>query len=121
MLCPRRAEGGPVFNLPVEDHWTDDNCCSYCGSFNPDTLMERIEAGTVLLSGTDKNYKLYIQAAPGTDPVSRVGKFYFQHLSEEQMRQFVDLFNQKKLKYTEHGQLYVSPFFMAPVKKADLN
>lgn len=43
------------------DAYRDDNTCSYCGSFNPEALMERIEAGTVELGPTDKNYKVYVK------------------------------------------------------------
>lgn len=34
--------------------------CSYCGSMHPDDLFAAIDAGTCQISGTDKNYKIYV-------------------------------------------------------------
>lgn len=42
-----------------------------------------------------------------------IGKFYFQHLSEEQMREFIDLLNAKRLTIGYPGYFYRTPFFMA--------
>ena len=39
-------------------------------------------------------------------------KFYFQHLTEAQMREFVELHNQKKLRFDGERGFYVYPFFM---------
>jgi hypothetical protein len=112
ILCPRAAENGailsslkPPFN--GEMVWRDDDTCSYCGSLNGDILMARIEAGTIFLEGSDKNYKVYIKATDGSEPLKAI-KFYFQHLSEEQMKRFVELWNEKCIKHS----LYVMPYFM---------
>jgi hypothetical protein len=108
----------------------EDGTCSYCGSLDPDILMERIEAGTIKLTGSDKAYKTYIEndgGAPllqsirvdkdgGADPAKWVwetrevsqGKFYFEHLSVEQRKRFVELWNEGRIK----NSLYVMPFFM---------
>lgn len=103
--CPRRAMSG-------DDLWrTQDNTCSYCGSFNPTALMARLEAEDVELGPTDKNYKVYLDAKPGTPPVPL--KFYFQHFSEPQKRRFIELLNQKKLHFGHPGYLYTTPFFIA--------
>lgn len=152
MKCPRRPEG--PFKLPDEDHWDEDDTCSYCGSFNPDTLMKRIEAGELELGPTDKGYKVYLKVLSGEKLKQRYrkdcdckvgqkivenkivdcsaeeiranvkacphwvteerdhGKFYFMHLSEEQMRRFVDLYNEKKLKVGMPGHFYRLPYFM---------
>lgn len=40
------------------------------------------------------------------------GKFYFMHLSEEQMRRFVDLYNAKTMKIGYPGHFYALPYFM---------
>jgi hypothetical protein len=107
MKCPRRSEiGGSVFKLPDEDTWGDDDTCSYCGSTNPDLFMSMCEAG-VKLGATDKSYKVYIEGA-------KFRKFYFMHLSEEQMRRFVDLYNEKpsKIDVDDGRGFYVMPFFM---------
>lgn len=102
MKCPRRAENpGPWKFLPEEDSWDRDNTCSYCGSINPDEFMRLAEAGTEL-GPTDKSYKVYMPT----------GKFYFQHLSEEQCRKFVDLLNEKKLVIGYPGHFYSKPFFV---------
>ena len=41
-----------------------------------------------------------------------IGKFYFQHLSEPQMREFYDLLIAKRLNIGYPGRFYVLPFFM---------
>lgn len=41
-------------------------------------------------------------------------KFYFQHLSVDQRKRFVDLYNDKTLKLAFPGHFYVRPFFMVP-------
>jgi hypothetical protein len=40
------------------------------------------------------------------------GKFYFQHLSEEQMQRFIDFYNKKTMKIGYPGYFYSLPFFM---------
>lgn len=99
--------------------------------------MARLEAGTVMLSGTDKNYKVYVHNDAGelftrhfrncprdakctgpedcthwTAESRKETKFYFMHLSEDQMRRFVEMYNERKLKYVMGGNLYVMPYFM---------
>ncbi len=103
--CPRRNETG--FGASVEDCWRDDDTCSYCGSYSPSKLMEHLEAGTVELEGTDKNYKAYLHVEGRAHT-----KFYFMHLDEPQKRRFVDLYNEKKLRFVAGGKFYVWPFFM---------
>jgi hypothetical protein len=88
------------------DMWHPDETCSFCGSLNPDKLMRLLEAGTVELGPTDKNYKAYVDIELGTK------KFYFVHLSEAQMRRFVELLNERKLKIGYPGHFYVKPFFI---------
>lgn len=41
------------------------------------------------------------------------GKFYFQHLSEDEKRRFVDLLNAKAIAIGEPGYFYRLPYFMA--------
>lgn len=64
--------------------------------------MKDAAAGVELVP-TDKNYKVY---------GARHGKFYFQHLSVEQRKAFVELLNAKTLKLAFPGHFYVLPFFM---------
>ena len=62
-LCPRRDESyfgsSPAFARD-NDYDPSDDTCRYCGSLDPSTFMQRIEAGTVQLGTTDKNYKVYV-------------------------------------------------------------
>lgn len=140
MKCPRRVES-PSFKVPDEDHYRDDDTCSYCGSLNPDTFMDRLEAGDIEVGPTDKNYKVYVENRGGAcfrmrfrkdcdmgRPGSKCtgpddcthwhtdernhSKFYFQHLSELQMRLFVELHNDHKIKIGYPRHFYVLPFFM---------
>ncbi len=66
--CPRRAESSfgssPAF-ARSNDYDPSDDSCHYCGSLNPETFMERLEAGDILLGSTDKNYKVYVTNAGG--------------------------------------------------------
>lgn len=113
-LCPRRDENpGGVFKLSESDHVRVDGSCSYCGSLDGDIFMERLEAGTIVLRGSDKDYKAYIAASEGSPPLTAI-KFYFQHLSTEQRMRFVDLWNENRI---AHNGLYVMPFFMARVPR----
>jgi hypothetical protein len=110
MDCPRKGNFSAVFKIGQgADFYHPNQTCSWCGSLSGEEFMRRVEEGTLQMSGTDKNYKIYIRATEGSPnlPV----KFYFQHLDEDQMKRFVDLYNQKKLKFYDGG-LYVSPFFM---------
>lgn len=150
-LCPRRDEVPAVFRKPEHDTWREDGSCSYCGSMNPDTLMERLRAGTVILEPTDKNYKLYVRneggepfkqtyrsgcpQSPCPDIVDAEGKidvekcthwvtreistakFYFQHLSQAQQHEFIDLLNAKRLKLDRPGFFYRLPFFIKVEEK----
>ena len=132
--CPRGRES----TQDGRAVWTMDDSCSYCGSLHPDLLMERLEAGTVTLDPTDKSYKIYVHANPGSEqfityyrdsefdpgggdpskwiwtskPASQC-KFYFQHLSNDQMLRFIELLNDKKLKLNYPGHFYVTPFFIS--------
>jgi hypothetical protein len=139
-ICPRAAENGigrpgSPFKITGECNWREDRTCSYCGSFHPDDFMACLEAGTVVLTPTDKSYKVYVhlyagepeRAPEGTHPdVARsiertyphgkpmggpAGKFYFQHLSVDQRIRFIELLNQGRFKINSPGCFYVLPFF----------
>lgn len=130
-LCPRRSEAPAMFKLPETDHLLADGTCSYCGSLDGDILMEGLEAGTIYLEGSDKNYKAYLKAVDGGPPLLQTyrtdndrtgdptkwvwetkeveqGKFYYMHLSSTQMQRFVELWNERRIKHS----LYVLPYFM---------
>lgn len=123
------------------DYDPSDDTCRYCGSLNPATFMARLAAGDVLLGSTDKSYKVYVRNSGGakfkqtyrdcynapdknenpckgpdtcahwvtreTDDV----KFYFQHLDEAQKRRFIELLNDKRIKFEGGYGFYVLPFF----------
>lgn len=46
-------------------------------------------------------------------------KFYFQHLTPDQAREFVQLYNTKAVKIGYPGYFYRLPFFMTPAPAAD--
>ncbi len=71
---------------------------------NPDEFMELARGGAEL-TPTDKNYKVYVSGG-------RTPKFYFQHLSVDQQKEFIDLYNARKLKIAYPGHFYRMPFFM---------
>ena len=104
-ICPRR-----LYETQAQDTWRTNNTCSYCGSLNADEFMERVEAGTIKVGPTDKNYKVYVENLGG-EPLSAI-KFYFQHLSVEQKKRFVDLYNEQRVILGDPGVFYVNPFFM---------
>jgi hypothetical protein len=108
MICPRRSENpGGVWRLPDEDTWRpDDDTCSYCGSYNPNKLMDAIRDNNVELGPTDKSYKVYLSFS-----TKKEKKFYFQHFSVAQQQEFIDLLNAKKVKLGYPGRFYVLPFF----------
>lgn len=109
MLCPRSAEQGITSDHPHYEMWQqgDGPTCMACGSMKADDFMAACEAGTIELGPTDKSYKVYVKG----DTVAI--KFYFQHLSVEQRKRFVDLMNTKTLKIGAPGYFYSKPFFVA--------
>lgn len=106
MRCPRQAETPPTCT------WADRECswvesdgvleCDYCGSIHPDALFAAIDRG-VEITPTDKDYKVYVGGPR---------KFYFQHLSTEEQRRFVNLLNERKITIGYPGHFYVRPFFV---------
>lgn len=127
--CPRRGESpdpdayGDGTDTP--DTYTkghglvgvqgDNLSCSYCGSLHPDTFMDWARRGAIL-EPTSKSYKVYVEC-PDENPrygetktkkiangtmttvYGRTAKFYFQHLTVEQRREFVDLLNDGTLQF----------------------
>lgn len=53
----------------------------------------------------------------GKEGATRHEKFYFQHLTMPQMRRFVELLNEKKIKLAYPGRFYVAPFFITYNKR----
>lgn len=130
--CPRRMhEMGPWSRDEGQDTWSEAPrrpgevvpFCSFCGSLHPGKFLELVAQGWTV-EPTDKNYKAYLsqsasmrdQAAPGQALPSadayRRSKFYYQHLSDAQQQQFVDLYNRGSMRLAVPGHFYVLPFFM---------
>lgn len=117
--CPRRAENGmddptsPLVGAGTnKDTYTaghgligQTRGCSYCGSMHPDDFMEAARTGQEI-GVTDKNYKAYVDGPGGN------GKFYYQHLSTEQKKEFVDLLNARTLHIGYPGHFTVYPYFI---------
>lgn len=113
--CPRRMlEPGSWDREAGLDSWSSEArregeqvpFCSFCGSLHPARFLELIREGWTV-GPTDKDYKAYL------DGLNREhAKFYFQHLSEPQMREFIALLNLNRMKVGHPGHFYVLPFFM---------
>jgi hypothetical protein len=82
-------------------------------SLTPWEFLDRIKSGATVIP-TDKNYKAYLEDDQGHD------KFYYETMTLEQRAEFVDLFNQGKIKIGAPGYFYVAPFFMT-FRLKDLN
>lgn len=111
MVCPQHQRG--PFAYPETDEWSEDGTCSYCGSMNPDKFMELLEANSVTLTPTDKPTKVYVNMGDGP---GKVHKMYFVHMSEEQQRRFVYMYNARMLRLREPGYFYALPYFMGTVE-----
>lgn len=108
--CPRqRNEATLEVQLDHKSHWRADGTCSYCGSMNNDEFMRRLELGDVEVGPTDKAYKVYVSNRGG-EPIKAI-KFYFQHLTNDQTRRFVELANGGMIAMGFPGYFYTLPFF----------
>jgi hypothetical protein len=99
--------------------------------------MERLERGDVECGPTDKSYKVYVRNRGGepfkqsyrncppnsacTGPADCAHwvtrevaehKFYFQHLTNDQMRRFVEMANAGQIAMGYPGHFYTLPFFI---------
>lgn len=114
--CPRRIEQGradPTSPLVGSGEGLDDwasrrgligqaRGCTYCGSMHPDDFMQAVRDGKEI-GPTDKSYKVYVD--------QMTGKFYLQHLTEEQRQEFIELHNSRQMRVGYPGYFYVAPFF----------
>jgi hypothetical protein len=92
--------------------------CSFCGSLHPAKFLKLIEEGW-RVGPTDKNYKAYLHRTSedskegSVEPTRHVqSKFYYVHLSPEQQRGFIDMYNSGAMSIGTPGYFYVPPFFM---------
>jgi hypothetical protein len=116
--CPRRSESMGPWKMDEEnaDSWrilsdyraVRQKACSFCGSLHPDDFMAAVRAGEKV-GPTDKNYKAYLGEGHS--------KFYYQHLSDDQRREFVELHNAGTMNVGVPGHFYRLPFFMVRVSK----
>jgi hypothetical protein len=137
--CGRRTDlFAPGADKEFEDSWRDDGTCSYCGSVNPDWVMNLAEQGKLQFGPTDKNYKAYVRwmkdgsEVPKEDPdpqkdfaayqtfhvASESHKFYFQHFNEGHKKRFIDLYNSGRMKIGHPGYFYSGLFFCQYVNVA---
>lgn len=115
MMCPRRDEApasyrtfpGPDRYEPQHGLVSQPRGCSYCGSLPPDDFMAAVRDGCEI-GPTDKNYKAYINLPTGE------AKFYFQHLSDDQRREFIALLNERprRVAIGYPGHFYRLPYFI---------
>lgn len=120
--CPRRIENGThLADSPLRGSGPNldtyesgrglvgqGSGCSYCGSMSPDEFMQAVRDGKEI-GPTDKSYKLYVD--------SHSGKFYTQHLSEEQGWEFDKLWKEGKVVWGYPHQPYVPLFIPGPSTK----
>lgn len=120
--CPRRNER-EADDGTKPDYWDEStgmaggmtaDHCSYCGSLHPDVFLAKLKEGATLIP-TDKSYKAYIRIP--SESGGHENKFYFQHLSGEQMREMVDLVNSRSINFGQPGYFYTRPYFMRPVNE----
>lgn len=71
---------------------------------------------TMPRSGFSKSALLGSWIKITTKNKKKQGKFYFYHLTEDEMIRFIELHNTKKLKLAYPGHFYVFPFFMKRVQ-----
>jgi hypothetical protein len=114
LMCPRRAEVPNANAYSESDQWDTDDTCSFCGSLNPELVLEWMRTGQCSLGPTDKSYKVYIEKTDGTKHTKGADKFYFQHFDEEQMQEFIRIFNLRPRPFEigYPGKFYVLPFFV---------
>ena len=107
--CPRRmTEMGPWEREEDLDRWQERDGlrrCSFCGSMHPADFLAAIEQHDEI-GPTDKSYKFYVDA--------HSGKFYTQHLSEEQGWKFDQLWRERKINWGYPGAPYVPLFIPGP-------
>lgn len=126
--CPRRfTDMGPWRREERADRWENRTglaggigpSCSFCGSLHPDIFMNLLEQGWEL-GPTDKTYKAYLHEPPAESTKDQTAssesgaaraKFYYQHLSDTQRAEFIDLLNAGWISIGYPGHLYVLPFF----------
>jgi len=111
MYCPRGAGPDSPFKSPLNGEmvWYDDGTCSYCGSLSEDEFF-RLVGDKGVLTTTDKDYKVYVD-----HPETGRKKFYFQHLSNDGKKKFVEYMNENK--FVMDGRFYVLPFFVRLERK----
>ncbi len=140
MNCPRREEVPEYPGMKKSDVWEKRGglrCCSFCGSLHPDDFMDALEKRRSIAT-TSKNYKVYVmlpnprvgkryvmstesrldifglrinKKTYGREGAILQTKFYFQHLSDEQQRRFIELANEKALVFEGGFGFSVPPFF----------
>ena len=115
MKCPRKLEDPYWYrDKDKEDVWKSrdvfhdinlDQYCSHCGSLHPQVFLDLVEKGAELIP-TDKNYKAYLRYK------GEMPKFYFQHLSKEDINIYIELAEKRKINFGYPGFFYKKPYFL---------
>lgn len=104
--CPLQRYGTLRAQIEHDAKWRADGTCSYCGSVSPDDFFEALKQGAEIIP-TDKDYKCYINGNG-----YHHAKFYFEHMTDEQRINFIELVNAKEILYAYPGYFYRTPYFM---------
>jgi hypothetical protein len=78
---------------------------------HPDDFMQAIADGHEI-GPTNKSYKAYVRFLGEDNERKNSGKFYFQHLSIEQKRTFIDHLNADTMNIGIPGHFFSKPFFL---------
>lgn len=115
-FCPRRTGWIGKASEGLPDSWetgrglvSQELGCSACGSLPPEKFLELVRAGAQI-DPTDKAYKLYVHAPEGE------GKFYTQHLSEQQGWDFYQQMLDKAVHWGYPGYPY-TPLYLPGVSE----
>lgn len=105
---------------PLTDEEKADRKARWLNGFT----AEEIQAAAADRGETPEHHRATLEAAYESQVAplgggSNEAKFYFQHLSEDQCREFVDLVNSGGMTVGYPGRFYQLPFFMQSVDTAE--
>lgn len=87
-----------------EPDWHPDGTCHVCGSMHPEIFLKKIKEGRPMMP-TDRDDKAFIRNTP----------FYYTHLNADQRKEFIELYNSKRLRLDYPYYFYTLPFFCKTV------
>lgn len=106
-----RLEAGDVTLDPTDKNYKvyvkgDPGTAKFRMAYRTDKRLDQLKPGDVVPDPNDQS--LWTWAVRE----DQEGKFYFQHLTEAQMKRFVELLNEGKLRLGYPGRFYCRPFFI---------